>query len=352
MQQKKKKLPLILKIILITLLIILLAVGAWLADYFLIPKAMQTGIKAPVDYHAEVEETATDSTGAAEQQDAEEADDKYPILLDSFPTELLDQPVEAGDGSMDTPEGTTIVGASDDGVNQIVVTKTVTGTEDDRITYFVADLKISDIRELKSCLAHDTYGENINEETSSMAKRCQAVLAVNGDFYGWRSDGIVIRNGQLLRDKPAREGMVLYQDGRMEVYDETKTSGQKLTDEGAWGTFSFGPQLVQDRKKVDGLDKDYKVDLTGGVQHRNPRTAIGQINSHHFVLVVVDGRQSGYSRGMRMWELADLMQNLGCRTAYNLDGGSSSTMYFKGQIVNYLKPRKGERSVSDCIFIN
>jgi len=357
MQQKKKKLPFIVKIILLVLLVILLAVGAWLADYFLIPKVEKTGIKAPVDYHTEVAAAETDvaATDTAEETSTDqtrEPDDKYPVLLDQFPTDMLEQPVEAGTGSMDDPEGTTVLGASDDGINQIVVTKTVTGEGDEKLTYFVADIHVADVKELKTCLAKDTYGENVYEKTTEMAARCQAILAVNGDCYGWRDDGIVIRNGQLLRDQPAREGLAVYQDGHIEVYDETQTNGQALVDAGVWNTFSFGPALIQNGQQVDGLHDDYQVDLTGGLQHKHPRTAIGQINSHHFVLVVVDGRQPGYSRGARMWELADIMQSLGCETAYNLDGGSSATMYFKGQVVNHFCPGKTERAVSDCIFIN
>ena len=61
MQQKKKKLPFIVKIILLVLLVILLAVGVWLADYFLIPKVEKTGIKAPVDYHTEVAAAETEA---------------------------------------------------------------------------------------------------------------------------------------------------------------------------------------------------------------------------------------------------------------------------------------------------
>ena len=350
MQRTKKKLPAVIKILLAVILAILLSVGVWLADYFLIPKAEQTGIKAPVDYRTET--TVIDTAEEISEEQMAESDDNYPILLDQFPTDMLDQPVEVGTGSMDDPEGTTVLGANDDGVNQIVVTKTVTGEGDERLTYFVADIYVADVKEFKTCLAKDTYGENVYEKTTEMAARCQAVLAVNGDCYGWRDDGIVIRNGQLLRNQPMREGLAVYQDGHMEVYDETRTNGQALVDAGVWDTFSFGPALIQNGQQVDGLHDDYQVDLTGGLQHKNPRTAIGQINSHHFVLVVVDGRRPGYSRGARMWELADIMQELGCETAYNLDGGSSATMYFKGQVVNHPSSKKGERSVSDCIFIN
>ena len=350
MQQEKKKIPLIVKLIVSGLLVILLAVGIWLADYFLIPKAEQTGVRALVENRADMwtEETDTEETEAQVEADP---NDKYPVLLDTFPEELVDQPVEPWQDNGEGP-GITVIGASDDGVNQIVVTKTVNGTGKERWVYYVADVRLKNMKELKTCFAQDTYGENIYEQTSSMAERCNAVLAINGDCYGWRDDGIIIRNGQLFRDVPARQGLALYEDGRMELYDETQTSGQQLLEDGVWNTFSFGPELIQNGEILPGLDQDYKVDLTGGVQKRNPRTAIGQIAPGHLIFVVADGRQSGYSHGIQMQELAELMQSLGCETAYNLDGGASTTMYFKGQIVNHPSSKKGERSVSDCIFIN
>lgn len=323
-----------------TVLLLLLALagaGAWAADYFLFPKVVRSGIPAPADYRSQEEDLP--------------ASGNYPILLDAFPAEAVDLPVEAGTDSTDGGEGTFLVGASDDGINRIVVTKTVEGSGDSRVTYYVADILTSDARELKTCFAQDAYGENIYEWTSHMAQRSQAVLAVNGDCYGWRDDGIVIRNGELFRDAPARTGLALYRDGQMECYDERQTDGKSLVDSQVWLTLSFGPELVRDGQAMEDLDASYRVDLTD-IQHRQPRTAVGQVDANHFVLVVVDGRQSGYSEGIRLNDLAALMESLGCRTAYNLDGGASSTMYFKGRIVNHPSASGGERKVSDCLYIN
>ena len=85
----------------------------------------------------------------------------------------------------------------------------------------------------------------------------------------------------------------------------------------------------------------------------NPRTAIGIIDENHYVFVVSDGR-SDESEGLSLRELAEFMESLGVTTAYNLDGGGSSTMYFNGSVVN--NPTTGgsttkERSVSDIVYI-
>ncbi|MNP65019.1 hypothetical protein D3C76_1605730 [compost metagenome] len=75
------------------------------------------------------------------------------------------------------------------------------------------------------------------------------------------------------------------------------------------------------------------------------------IAPNHYVFVVVDGRNEGYSRGMTLTELADLMQDLGATEAYNLDGGGSSTMYFMGRVVNNPQGKNQERGVSDILYI-
>lgn len=67
--------------------------------------------------------------------------------------------------------------------------------------------------------------------------------------------------------------------------------------------------------------------------------------------MVVDGRSPGYSRGVTLDEFAAIFQDLGCTTAYNLDGGGSSTMYYQGKVVNNPLGRGDERAVGDILFV-
>ena len=85
----------------------------------------------------------------------------------------------------------------------------------------------------------------------------------------------------------------------------------------------------------------------------NPRNAIGYLGNNHYVFVVSDGRTSE-SAGLSLYELASFMKELGVKDAYNLDGGGSSTMVFKGEIIN--NPTTSgrsveERAVSDIVYI-
>ncbi|MBR6094352.1 MAG: phosphodiester glycosidase family protein [Lachnospiraceae bacterium] len=213
---------------------------------------------------------------------------------------------------------------------------------------YVADIVFDSVESLKTAFAQDTYGRKITDKTSRIAENKNAVLAINGDYYGARERGYVIRNGVLYRDTPSDEDVLcIYADGHMEIVDPDEVSAEELLQAGVWQAFSFGPGLLQDGEYL--VDQNDEV---GRAMASNPRTAIGMIDSNHYVFVVSDGR-TDESRGLSLYELAGFMEGLGVKTAYNLDGGGSSTMVYEGQIVN--TPANGrhsnERSVSDIVYI-
>ncbi|SFS17779.1 Exopolysaccharide biosynthesis protein [Microbacterium sp. cf046] len=302
-------------------LVVILAAGgtaAWAADRFLIEHVEIADVS---EYEAENSTVATDTAEeSAEASDATEA-----VLTDTSYT---------------------------DGDTTITISTVTTGTGADTLTYYVADVVVDDATQLRSAFAKDQFGENITENTSTIAAANDAILAINGDYYGFRDTGIVIRNGVVYRDDGAREGLAFYTDGHVEVYDETTTTAEELLAAGVWNTLSFGPAIVEDGAVVDGIES-VEVDTNVGnhsIQGEQPRTAVGLIDENHYVFVVVDGRDEGYSRGVTLTELAEIMTGLGATTAYNLDGGGSSTMYFNGQVVN--QPSNGaERGTSDILYV-
>ena len=274
---------------------------------------------------------------------------------------------EASQAGTTTTEGTTADATSADTSASAVVTDTsytsgdtgvtistvTTGSGDDTVTYYVADVVLDDATTLKSAFAEDTYGENITETTSAIAEDHNAIFAINGDYYGFRDTGIVIRNGVVYRDEGARQGLAFYKDGTVKVYDETTTTADQLIADGVWNTLSFGPSLLADGEIASGIE-DVEVDTNFGnhsIQGEQPRTAVGVIDENHLVFVVVDGRSPGYSAGVTMTGLAQIMKDLGATTAYNIDGGGSSTMYFNGGLVNNPLGENKERGTSDILYI-
>ena len=235
----------------------------------------------------------------------------------------------------------------------ISISTVVTGSGSDTVTYYVADVQLTDATALRSAFAQNSFGENIVENPSAIAEDNGAVFAINGDYYGFRDTGIIIRNGVVYRDTGARTGLAFYLDGHVEVYDETATTAQELLDADVWNTLSFGPAIIADGEPVDGIES-VEVDINFGnhsIQGDQPRTAVGVIDDNHLAFVVVDGRSPGYSKGVTLTGLADIMLGLGATTAYNLDGGGSSTMYFNGSLVNNPLGTGTERGTSDILYI-
>lgn len=227
------------------------------------------------------------------------------------------------------------------------------GSGNSKVTYFVADIKLSDATKLESAFAKNKFGRNIVQNTSVIAKDNNAIFAINGDYYGFRNDGIEIRNGVIFRDEPARTGLAFYKDGSMEIYDETTTNAQELLDKGVWNTLSFGPALLVNSEVPSDISES-EVDTNFGnhsIQGSHPRTGIGIVDNNHFVVVVVDGRDKGYSKGLSLPDFAQILKDNGCTAAYNLDGGGSSTMYFNDRVVNNPQGKNKERGVSDILFI-
>lgn len=242
------------------------------------------------------------------------------------------------------------------------VTKSSTAYEDDNIKIalidyrendtdiHMADVKVSSSEYLKTVFAQSSYGRNVTEKTSDIAESVNAILAINGDYYGAQESGYVIRNGVIYREtaKSGNEDLMIYGDGSFEIIDEDDITAEELLEKGAQNVLAFGPALVEDGSV--SVTEDEEV---GKAMASNPRTAIGIIDENHYVFVVADGRTSD-NEGLSLYELAEFMESLGVQTAYNLDGGGSSTMYFNGQIIN--KPTTNgssikERSVSDIVYI-
>lgn len=226
---------------------------------------------------------------------------------------------------------------------------TVYSFRDNNTTVYAADVSVNSVSNLRSAFANETYGRNVTEKTSSMAQDVSAVLAINGDYYGARQSGIVIRNGKLYRDtySSGDEILCLYKTGEMKVVKASEVSAEDLVSQGVWQAWSFGPGLTDNGQITVSQNEE-----VGKAMASNPRTAIGMIDKGHYVFVVSDGRTSE-STGLSLYQLAQVIQKLGATVSYNLDGGGSSTMVFKGQVINNptTNGRISERSVSDMIYI-
>ena len=248
-------------------------------------------------------------------------------------------------GSTSSSSTGTVIGTYSDSKRKITVTQY--RAYDSNI--YVADVEVTDGTSILSAFANNTYGRNITDTTSDMAEENNAVLAINGDYYGARQSGYVIRNGVVYRNQGSNgEDMVISKDGSLSFISESDTTTDSLMQKQAWQVLSFGPVLVE-----NGQVAVSENDEVGMAMASNPRTAIGTVAKNHYLFVVSDGRTSE-SAGLSLYELANFMKSLGATNVYNLDGGGSSTMVFQGEVVNNPTTngnKISERAVSDILYI-
>lgn len=297
-----------------------------LLDSFVIPKVSQV-----------VPQSASADTSSTEQDNsASNTDTAATIESDSSTSYASTENTSSVDPVI------TDTSYEDENIKISIETKRVSNT-----TVYIADIQISDPTYLKTALANNSFGRNLKETTSAMAQEHNAIFAINGDYYGFRDTGYVLRNGLLYRDTGNGQALVIDGDGNLSVVDESVTDAQTLLDDGAWQILSFGPALLENSQIVVSSSSEVSQSMLS-----NPRTAIGQISKLHYVIIVSDGRTTE-STGLSLLELAEQFDELGCVIAYNLDGGGSSTMVFNGQVIN--NPTDGrsikERTVSDIVYI-
>lgn len=251
----------------------------------------------------------------------------------------------AADRDDKNDSGTRLGSYSEDGVTVTVKQYRIEDTE-----VYVADITLSSLASLRTAFAESTYGRNIKESTSEIARKHDAILAINGDFYGARVDGYVVRDSVIYRDKPGRyeDGLAIMKDGTFRIFQDVDISAEELVADGARDVFAFGPGLLEDGKLLVDRNSEVMYSMSS-----NPRTAIAVIEPLHYLFVVSDGRTKE-SEGLSLYALASFLQSLGADTAYNLDGGGSATMVFQGEVIN--KPTHNgktieEREVSDIVYI-
>ena len=222
----------------------------------------------------------------------------------------------------------------------------------DGLTYYVCDIRLTDVSQLRTAFAGDDFKSGIYEAVSDIAGRYSPVLAINADFCRYHRDGVIIRNGELMRKQNIRRHHLLVVDAAGNMSAMTDRSGKQglvadqLMRANTWQTFEFGPVLVENGQAAELPGKFY-VNCNDG--YNEPRTAVGQIGPLHYMVIVVDGRREGYSTGCSIPKLQQLFLEEGVQFAFNLDGGGSTTLYFLGKVINMPSGGK-ERSVSDILM--
>ncbi|MCR4584894.1 MAG: phosphodiester glycosidase family protein [Lachnospiraceae bacterium] len=212
-----------------------------------------------------------------------------------------------------------------------------------------AEVFVADGSQFRRKLAEDTYGSAVQKAASQLANEANAVIAMNGDYYKFRTEGVTVYNRELYRFKPYKlELCHVDSNGDLkftyagELEDE-EMARKYVKDNDVLFTLAFGPVLVADGAKRE-TGGGY---LLGQVNENYSRSAIGQLGEHHYLMMNLN---YGYNTGgATISETANIMYDKGCRQAYALDGGQTAEMVINNKVYNAID-YGNERMVSDIIY--
>ena len=243
--------------------------------------------------------------------------------------------------------------------------KIKTKNKDDELVdtiVFCADVRVIDMEHFRGRFAINrdgkpTFARNLYSKTSEIATNGNAIFAISGDNCSGREKGYVVRNGKSQRDKPrdkssGDEDLVIWYDGSFETFEENKTPLSEIMSNSkkAWQVFSFGPALVKNGKVA--VENDSEVTTGIAKKNGNQRSVLGIIEPLHYFITISEGRLPD-SYGQSLYEAGEFILSKGVKTAYNLDGGGSATIWFRGEVLNRPKAENGgieEREIGDAIL--
>ena len=212
-----------------------------------------------------------------------------------------------------------------------------------------AEVFVADGSQFRRKLAEDTYGSAVQKAASQLSNEANAVIAMNGDFYKFRTEGVTVYNRELFRFKPYKlELCHVDTNGDLkftyagELEDEDMAR-KYVKENDILFTLAFGPVLV-----ADGVKRDTSGNYLLGQVHENySRSAIGQLGEHHYLMMNLN---YGYNtQGATITETANIMYDKGCRQAYALDGGQTAEIVIDNKVYNAID-YGNERIVSDIIY--
>ena len=255
-------------------------------------------------------------------------------------------PIDFSPGMKPDPALFTDAGYEDASIRVQMETREAEG-----VVWRIAWVEIASPTQLRTAIAGKKVTSNSTALVKSMAEKCNAIVALNGDYYSNdpKKTTFEYRMGEKVRSKTNQKKDILIIDENGDFHivmaapqkEQQAALDQVAAEHRIINAFTFGPALVKDGEAVQ-INKEYGYNPNG----LEPRAAIGQLDRLSYVLVIAEGR--GESKGVSHQQLADFMAELHCESAYNLDGGGSATMVYNGAYYNHLGG--SPRSMSDIIY--
>ena len=306
--------------------------------HHVIPRLTAKNMEVPKPISVIATPTPQETAGPAETVEPEDTPEPTPEVIDNrtewqkkFEEHFTDEVVTT-ENSYTSP-------------NVSITISTYTTDEANSSTYFVADIYVAQIENFQTYFATGQYGYYASESPVSAAQNSGALISINGDYCNNQDSGFLVRNGELYMSEQTKNDIcVLYYDGTMETFTPEEYLVEDIIAKHPYQVWKFGPELLDE----NGQPKQ-SFNTSEAITWENPRSGIGYYEPGHYCFVIVDGRQSGYSRGLEIDRFAQIFADLGCKAAYNLDGGASAVMTFNQSI--YSRPSNGGRDSGDILLI-
>ena len=215
---------------------------------------------------------------------------------------------------------------------------------------FLTYVQIADATQLRTAPASantftpEKYRSKKIVNADIIAKRCKAVLAINGDYFIDRKEGCIVRNGVQLRstDFGVFDCLIIDSEGDFHILKTPTQEEFEAFDGEILHSFCFGPGLI-----IDGeMQTDYNAGTMGGTSKKAQRQVICQLGHLSYLIVSTHGPEQNGSKGLSLKQLQELLADLGVEQAYSLDGGSSTWLVLDDKKINH----KSKRGIADIIY--
>ena len=216
------------------------------------------------------------------------------------------------------------------------------------IGVFVVDIRVGDASQLRT-MANKSFTKNSADSILTIAGRVNPVVATNGDFVTRRQEGLIIRQGTVYKDKlkGVLDVLAIDEDGNFHQFFKPKKGevSDSIDGKKILNAFYFGPILV-DHGEIPDKFTTFKY-LEPDKYYC--RVAICQVGTLHYKMILTTMQETPSTTGLPLKVFAQICRDEGAQYAYNLDGGNSASLVFRGELVNSSN-KKEPRDVPDIIY--
>ena len=266
-----------------------------------------------------------------------------PMDIEGALAEVVEIPMNAKYGVKPQKNGYTENGYEDPSISVTIERGRIYDTN-----YVVARVKLQNASQIRTAMAQSYYSPSTDMGTT-IARRSNAVLAINGDFFSSRNnEGYVARQGKVYRTRcnnQVYDILIIDENGDLHILEKPDNAAVEAFEGTPINGFTFGPGLI-----VNGEVRRHEGDHFYAGEKPAQRMCLAQVGPLEYLCICSEGPEDPGSSGMTLDQFTDLVASFdGIQNAYNLDGGSSTTMVFQNQKINSPDNPK-RRPLCDIIY--